>query len=493
MAYWSDRYLTKRKISLWSGVLTIILVVVIEYFKQLGFKIPVPFLLIIIAVGLSSSCGGLKAGLVGAAIWAVYVIYALVMHFGPTSLTGGWVQAIAWIIFVAVLATWQGWQKDENDRLLKTLQTVNNRLQAELQERQKAEATLRETERRWHTLLDNVRLLVVGLDSQKNIDYVNPFLLEVTGYTQEEILGKNWFDIFLPTSQRHQVEVVFQDFTLRDFFLYHQNPILTKTGEERLTAWNNTVLRDPRGQLIGTLSIGEDVTERNLIARMKDEFVSVVSHELRTPLTSIHGALNLLNEGLIEPCSERGQRVITIAAQGSERLVRLVNDILDFERLSGNVHLLKQDCNLGDLMLQSTDIMQLMADQKGVVICTTPARVQIYADADRIIQVLTNLLSNAIKFSPPNSMIFVTAKTSVQDILIAITDCGIGIPTNHLETIFERFYQVDTTDARAKRGTGLGLAICRNIVQQHGGRIWAESVLGKGSRFCLTLPLKENE
>ena len=248
-------------------------------------------------------------------------------------------------------------------------------------------------------------------------------------------------------------------------------------------------------------STREDITER-----MKDEFISVVSHELRTPLTSIHGALNLLSTGLVDAQSQRGQRAIKIAAESAERLVRLVNDILDLESLeSGKISLSKQVCNAADLIVKATDIMQVMANRAGITLSISPQTIELDADPDRIIQVLTNLLDNAMKFSPSGSTVWLTVELGTRDweqggdsittrpnslILFQVRDQGRGIPAKKIESIFERFHQVDTSDSRKKGGTGLGLAICRNIVQQHGGRIWAESTLGEGSSFYFTLPGK---
>jgi len=366
-----------------------------------------------------------------------------------------------------------------------------------------AEATLRESDRRWRSLLDNVQLAVVGLDQQGNVEYVNPFFLKLTGYTQAEVIGQYWFEQFLPPYLRSNVDVVFQQMIQQEnFHPHYQNPILTKSGEERLIAWSNTLLHDTGGNPIGTVSIGEDITDRSQLERMKAEFISIVSHELRTPLTSMQAALSLLDENIVDPASEEGQTIIQIATEGVDRLVRLVNDILDLERLkSGKMRLEKRLCNTVDLVTSAVDQMQEMANQAGVILNISTFSFQIYADSDRLLQVLTNLLSNAIKFSSHSSMIWLTVELikcqsthleeTVHSLCFTIKDQGRGIPANELESIFERFHQVDASDSREKGGTGLGLAICRSIIQQHGGRIWAESVFGEGSTFYFTLPVEE--
>ena len=358
----------------------------------------------------------------------------------------------------------------------------------DISQHKEIEATLRESERRWRNLLENVRLIVVGLDKQGKVEYVNPYFLQLVGYAESEVLGKDWFETFISKRERQQVHQDFWEIFAQNLQSYYQNSILTKSGEERIIAWNNTLLQNAWGEAIGTTSIGEDITERYAIERMKDEFISVVSHELRTPLTSINGGLNLLSTGLVEPQSERGKRVIQIAAESAERLVRLVNDILELERLeSGKIRLEKQRVNAADLMCRAAEQMQVMASRAGVNLSVGKQSIEFEADSDRIIQVLINLLSNAIKFSPRGSTVSLTVELQ-QEIRFQVRDRGCGIPTDKLDNIFERFHQVDASDSRKKGGTGLGLAICRNIVEQHGGHIWAHSALGKGSSFYFTLP-----
>ncbi|NJO43411.1 MAG: GHKL domain-containing protein [Cyanobacteria bacterium CRU_2_1] len=177
------------------------------------------------------------------------------------------------------------------------------------------------------------------------------------------------------------------------------------------------------------------------------------------------------------------------ALTNSDRLVRLVNDILDLERLdSGRVPLVMEVCGAEDLMQKAVGGVQSIADQAVVMLSVIPTDAQVWAAPDSIIQTLTNLLGNAIKFSPPHTVITLAAQPQSDWILFQVKDQGRGIPADKLETIFGRFQQVDVSDSRQKGGTGLGLAICQSIIQQHGGNIWVESTLGEGSTFCFTLP-----
>lgn len=213
---------------------------------------------------------------------------------------------------------------------------------------------------------------------------------------------------------------------------------------------------------------------------VKDEFISTVSHELRTPLTSIRGALGLLTSGMLGDIDPKSQNLLRIASSNTERLIRLINDILDLERMeSGRAPLKLRRCSIQDLAREAVDTMTPMADNAGIhleLTCYAP-RDSIYfdADPDRMLQVLTNLLSNAIKFSPVGSTVAVQIDSDTNSVLLKVVDQGRGIPPDKLEAVFDRFQQVESSDASKKGGTGLGLAICRSIVQQHGGAIWAQA------------------
>ena len=237
-----------------------------------------------------------------------------------------------------------------------------------------------------------------------------------------------------------------------------------------------------------------DLTRRRQIERMKSEFVSVVSHELRTPLTSIHGSLTLLASGLLGPTTEKGNRMLEIAVTNTDRLIRLLNDILDVEKLdSGSMEIRRRPCNAGELIRNAADVMRPMAQKHGITLDVGESETAIWADPDRLAQCLTNLLSNAIKFSDAGGRVRVRAVPTAAELRFEVSDEGRGIPWGKQSSIFERFQQVDASDSRKKGGTGLGLAISRSIVQQHGGRIWVESELGKGSTFFFTVPFRKAE
>lgn len=240
------------------------------------------------------------------------------------------------------------------------------------------------------------------------------------------------------------------------------------------------------------------LTERSQLDNLKDEFVSTVSHELRTPLTSIRGALGLLSSGVIGDVDAKALNLLRIATTNTDRLIRLINDILDIERMeSGRAPLQVRRCALRELCQQSIDTMSAMAEANKIRLELVPSTsttsgppepLFFDGDSDRILQVLTNLLSNAIKFSPPESAVRIHAEATSDAILLKVSDEGRGIPSEKLDSVFERFQQVEPSDARQKGGTGLGLSICRSIVQQHSGSIWAQRNLGPGTTFYVMLP-----
>ncbi|NEP09571.1 MAG: PAS domain S-box protein [Symploca sp. SIO2C1] len=248
-----------------------------------------------------------------------------------------------------------------------------------------------------------------------------------------------------------------------------------------------------------------DITERKKVERMKDEFLAIASHELRTPLTSLRGSLGLLATERLGNLTEQGQQLLEFALLDTERLVRLVNDILDLKRLKFGKNVITPSiCQTLELIEQVMQVMQPIADYAGVKLSVARISTPVLADRDRIIQVLTNLLNNAIKFSPPGSTVWLSAEpgeiretretfpipnSQFPNILFKVKDQGRGIPSDQLEKIFEPFRQVNVSDSPQKEGTGLGLAICRSIVQQHGGRIWVESTPGVGSIFYFTLAM----
>lgn len=546
MESWPLRWepLSNRSLSRWASASCMVATLVLAAgLREIGGSVASQVLVLCLGLVLSASSGGLEAGL-----WATVALWLYLLgtlgwgeqpgfaegtadewpwQLGFYGLAMGGVAMVVGQIKDRSLLAYQALNRVNETLELRvqertsTLERTNQQLLEEIEERRRAQAayqaaeldlqqlnqllesrvrsrtaTLEASERRWRNFIDTVRLLVVGIDLDGRVNYVNPHFLALTGYKAEAVIGRNWFETFVPRHQLSQARQVFQEFLDEGFHAYFQTVILTHGGEEIIVAWNNTLLRDSDGQSQGSLSIGEDITERYAVSRMKDEFISVVSHELRTPLTSIHGALELLDKNVVPLESERGRHVLSIAAENSQRLVRLVNDILQLERLeSGKINLNLTLLHSTEVTTRALELMQVLLERANISFVLEDPGLQIWADSDRIIQVLTNLIDNAIKFSDPGSSITLRVEAASSPalpgqpmVLFQVHDEGRGIPTEKLGHIFERFHQVDASDSRRRGGTGLGLAICRSIIHQHGGQIWVNSVLAHGSCFYFLLP-----
>jgi PAS domain S-box-containing protein len=359
-------------------------------------------------------------------------------------------------------------------------------------ERKRAEVNLRNLSNALESAVEGI----AQIDAQGCYVGANHAYAQMLGYKQKEIVSMEWQTSVHP-EDLEKVTYAYQEM-LKKGKSEVEARALRKDGsifDKQIVMVKNT----NQDKLIGHYCFVKDISDRREVERLKDEFVSVVSHELRTPLTSIRGSLGLVANGVLQTQPEKAQRMLEIAVNNSDRLIRLINDILDIERIeSGKVMMNKQICDAASLMTQSVEVMQAMAEKAGVTIIVSPVSARLCADSDRIIQTFTNLLSNAIKFSPPGSTILFTAKlgdetlnpqAEITDIVFKIQDQGRGIPGDKLEAVFGRFQQVDASDSRKKGGTGLGLAICRSIIQHHDGNIWVESQVSQGSTFYVSLPV----
>jgi PAS domain S-box-containing protein len=334
---------------------------------------------------------------------------------------------------------------------------------------------------------------IYGLDVEGRVTFANPAAARMTGYEGEELLGRRSHELIhhtRPDGKPYPEEECPMSASLEDGTVHRsENDVYwRKDGTSFPVEFTSTPTIDG-GKVTGAVVVFKDISERREVERAKDEFTSVVSHELRTPLTSIRGSLGLLESGVLGPLPEKGQRMVEIAVENTDRLVRLINDILDIEQVdSGKIGMHQEPCDAAELIERAVQGVGQFAAGAHVRLTTDAQPAAVFADPDRMVQTLTNLISNAVKFSPAGSTVRVSGLRRDDEVLFQVSDEGRGIPADKLETIFERFQQVDASDSRERGGTGLGLAICRTIVDHHGGRIWAESELGAGSIFSFVLP-----
>ncbi|HEX6750793.1 MAG TPA: ATP-binding protein [Longimicrobium sp.] len=371
------------------------------------------------------------------------------------------------------------------------LREANRMLTAEAAERILARQAAERLARQNELILNAAAEGIYGLDAHGYTTFVNPAAAAMLGYAPDDLPGRP-YEATLLTSESggdpiRAALLSGQPRTVRDASFRRAD------GRRFPVEFTCTPIVEEE-RIAGAVVTFRDVTERREVDRMKDEFISVVSHELRTPLTAIRGSLGLLAAGKAGEVPQRGQRMLEIAVQNTDRLIRLINDILDIERIeSGKVAMEPRPVNLAELVQNAAEVMLPMAERAGVELYVWAEPVSLMADPDRILQVLTNLISNAVKFSNPGGTVEITVEPADGEALVRVTDHGRGIPEDRLESIFERFQQVDSSDSRQKGGTGLGLAICRTIVSQHGGEIWADSELGEGSTLSFTLPMPAQE
>lgn len=222
----------------------------------------------------------------------------------------------------------------------------------------------------------------------------------------------------------------------------------------------------------------------------KREFVQMISHDLRTPLTAILGTFELLSSGAYGKLSERGETRVADAQRESERLIGMINELLDIDKLeSGNMQLLCEDVELQAILRRAAEAVTVIADNRNLKLEITDLNPQVHVDEDRIVQILINLLGNAVKYSPEGGKIKIGAEPEKEFVRIDVIDEGPGIPKKDKKAIFERFAQIEEAEYKRSGSSGLGLAICKALVESHGGMIAVDSEVGQGSRFWFTLPL----
>lgn len=373
-----------------------------------------------------------------------------------------------------------------------------------IRQRETVEAALRRAEAMQRAILDGTNHAIISTDAEGRLRTINATGLALLGYSVDDLAGQSLCVLHDGQELRARAEELNRSMSIpvnAGFEALSAKPsrgiaeernwtYVRRDGSRLPVRVAMTALRDATGAVSGYVVIVSDMSERRAVERMKDEFISVVSHELRTPLTSIKGALGLLAGGALHKAPERAGRMLRIASENTNRLMRLVNDILDFERLqSGQLSFDKTVVGAAELMHQAADSVRALAETSGVDLEVRPVRECVHADEGRMVQSFTNLLANAIKFSPAGGLVEFAAEVTGSSIVFRVSDHGRGIPAEKLDAIFERFQQVDASDSRDKGGTGLGLAITRSIVQQHGGEVWANSEVERGSNFFIRLPV----
>lgn len=327
--------------------------------------------------------------------------------------------------------------------------------------------------------------VICSLDTDGKVTSANPACRRVLGYPEDLILGMNLRSILLK----------------EDIELFNE-ALLTAKAEESETQCETRIQRNSGGTVDVSWSVhwveseksffcvGHDISSRKEMERLKQKFMAMVSHDLRTPLAIINNYFEMLSIGLFGQLTERGEHLLHVAESNVSRMLCLINDLLDLERAEfGGLKVDAVVQNLSSLFERAVKSVADLASRKSINIDVASTDLEVLADEHRILQVLTNLLSNAIKFSSENGSIRISADVSGKMAIIKISDQGRGVPEDMKEAIFERFQQVDKSDAINLGGSGLGLAICKTLVELHGGQISVSNNIDKGSTFSFSLPL----
>ena len=330
--------------------------------------------------------------------------------------------------------------------------------------------------------------LVAIAEPHGDLIYVNQGGRVILGLGTDAAIGANTLADFYPPSTEETLSSVALPQAIATGSWQGEAEVLDREGDCQPVLMTVIAHRDPAGELEFVSTVCRDIRHRKEVERLKSEFVSTVSHELRTPLTAIRGSLGLVEGGIGGELPPRALQLVTVARSNTERLVRLINDILDLEKIeAGRMELHRAENEPAALARTALDGIAGMAGDAQVALVlddSTSETVRVMVDPDRILQVLTNLLSNAIKFSSAEGTVHLEVGVpSPGTVRWSVRDTGPGIPAAELGLIFERFRQADGSDTRKRGGTGLGLAICKAIADQHGGRIGVASVLGEGSTF----------
>jgi PAS domain S-box-containing protein len=344
-----------------------------------------------------------------------------------------------------------------------------------------------ESARKERAVIENSLDVICSLDVDEKFSDVSPASLTVWGYAPHELLGKRFSEVVFPDDRdrtRKTIKDLIKDAEDRQV----ECRVVKKDGMTIDVLWSMHWSKEEQK----LFCVAHDVTEVRRIDRLKQEFVAMVSHDLRTPLSSIRGTLSLLSEGVYDPKSEMGKKRIADAEISIDRLVNLIGDVLDIEKLEAGQMTVDLDVvSLSQVVDESIEAVRGVAEQQKITLETKiidGEDVDVLGDNDRLVQVMVNLLSNAIKFSPQGSSVKIEVKADGGMNEMRVVDRGRGIPANNLEIIFERFKQIQSDDGKRGKGTGLGLAICKAIVSAHNGTIGVESKEGQGSTFWIKLP-----
>jgi PAS domain S-box-containing protein len=349
-------------------------------------------------------------------------------------------------------------------------------------------------------LVENAPDSIICTDLEDKILSWNRGAEVLFGYSKSETIGKH-LSMLLPPERFHELEEMRAKVQLSGPLRNVEVRSKRKDGVIIHLSLSVAPIKDADGTLVGFLRVAKDVSEKKRfesrlkeLDRMKSEFVSNVSHELRTPLTAIKGSVDNMLDGITGPLTEKQTRYLSRIKSNTDRLGRLITDLLDLSKIeAGKIELRPSRLIANWLVSEIADTLRTVASEKliSLEVAAPDAALSVWADRDKVVQILMNLIGNALKFTPPHGNVTIgVEQPEAHWVKISVTDTGPGIPSDQAGKIFEKFYQLEQPKKHKAAGTGLGLTISKALVEMHGGKIWMESITGKGTTFSFTLPTK---
>lgn len=393
----------------------------------------------------------------------------------------------AWRGFLALEAKDPARQWSVAER--EALKTAARTLGASVQRHEDEEALAR-SEAKYRELLESANDLVQSVAPDGRFQFVNRAWKSTLGYGDDEIPNLTIWEVVRPAPPDSKRDVL-QSMLIDDGLGRIEAMFVAKDGKE-IAVEGTVTCRYVDGLPVAAQGIFRDVTERRQIDRMKTEFLSTVSHELRTPLTSIIASLGLLESGRLAGNPQRILELIQVAHRNSNRLLKLINNLLDLQKIAARKMTFKSDAiDVQALLEEAIRSLVAYADSLEIELelMQGPPLLRVYGDRDRLMQVLHNLLSNAIKFSPPRERVILEARRHLDKVILVVADNGPGIPDEFRSRIFDQFSQADTSKTRVAGGSGLGLSIAKGLVEGMKGTIKLDTLLGVGTNFYVELPV----
>lgn len=400
--------------------------------------------------------------------------------------------------------------KQNNEELEESKQKVleaNFLLEEKVVERTKE---LKKITKTLNNYIETIQSFLLILDKNGNIEFINPEGLKLLGYENDELAGKNWFSYCLPDEERKETFEYYKQIVLgnKKNIKYHENYVLTKSGDLKYLAWQNSLLTNDNGEMIGILSSGMDITEQRKLqqdlikakesaeeaTRTKSSFLANMSHEIRTPMSGIIGMSHL---ALKTNLNDKQRNYISKISISANNLLGIINDILDISKIeAGKLQIEKDNFDLFKIVENVINLIELKAEDKNLDITVNYDPLvgkNFFGDSLRLNQILTNLMSNAVKFTNKGEIGLNIKKISDNRLRFEVSDTGIGLSNEQIDKLFKSFSQADSSTTKKYGGTGLGLAISKQLVEMMNGKIFLESTLGVGSKFIFEIELEQRD